>query len=254
MKDTSVSLDKSIPCLSWLEGLLPVSWIISFAPLYWITYSICIAIHAIISLLHFLLFFIAKILERLVHTAVSSSSHLLFECIAVRLSLACLQLYYSVKIAVTSLLLNLMANSVFTLLHPLSVSKLAVFPHPPSKHFFPWLLDPHSLGLSSFSISDISSFACSKLWKKWLRTESSDFIFRLYTKSSGGPTQGWLLSTISMLATPVLIPCLISRRYSKLPVQHLHCMSSLKEKVTLTYSKTDPVFSLKLTPVILFLT
>lgn len=133
MKDTSVSLDKSIPCLSLLEGLLPVSWIISFAPLYWITSSICIATHAVISLLHFLLFFIAKILERLVHTAVSNSPHLLFECIAVRLSLACLQLYYSVKIAVTSLLLNLMANSVFTLLHPLSVSKLALFTTPSFK-------------------------------------------------------------------------------------------------------------------------
>lgn len=246
MKDTSVSLDKSVPCLSLWEGLLPVSWVVSFVPLYWITYSICTATHAnaVISLLHFLLFFIAKILERLVHTAVSNSPHLLFECIAVRLSLACLQLYYSVKIAVIYLWLNLMANSAFTLLHPLSVSKLALFTTPSFKTLLSLAPGPTFSWFKLFLHLWYQFFLMFQSLKEVAQDSVLGLSFPAYAQSSGGPIQGWLWSPISMLATPVLIPCLISRRYSRLPVQHLHCMSSLKEKLTLTYSKADFQFSL----------
>ena len=68
---------------------------------------------------------------------------------------------------------------------------------------------------------------------------------------SGGLIRSRVLNTISMLTAPVLPSYLISRGSSKLPIQHLHCMS--KGKVNPNIVKTKlPIFSLRFAPFTLF--
>lgn len=239
----SISPDKSIPCLSLLEGLLPFLSLESLVFLLWTGSLTAFHIHTCYNIsLPFLIFLYSQNPWKTFHTAVSSSPHLLFECMAVRLSLSPLQLHCSVSATVTSLLPNLMAHSVFTLLHPLC-QQVGTADHTllqNTSFLGSWT---HILLVEALSPSLISVLRHAlNSERSGLGLSPRTFFSGYRLKSSGELIQSSVLSTISMLTTPVLTPYPISKGYSKLPIQHLTVC--LKAKLTLTYAKPNIQFSL----------